>query len=326
MVLPLDKRTVHFYEVEMQSWTRRSDIKNPSKASFPEMLECFNALKVPLPVEISKTKQAKVSLADAYFDPANGWYELLINKADAGVSDVAFRDLGTAKTRKAGKTKTEGIDVSSHVMVRPNANGHTATVLLTMGAGISVKDVAALFKSLTQQASGLPAYSQLFYFDDPSGANDENGNPKQYRVSYRFIPAAYKSQTLTNALNSGEFEYLELIAHEDRAFDAGGNLTIDQQILKVKAGLPALVTFATIRNALKDYEKKSGAERFDKLRVRYKNPTGDSTSTTLDIAGLDGAFTQNEVIRFDGEVEAQQTKLSQTVLLPMRKLMQAVPR
>lgn len=323
MALPLDKRTVHFYEIEMQSWTR-SAVKNPAKTTFPKMLACFNALKVALPVEVSKTKLAKTSLADAYFDSVNGWYELLLNKADAAVSDVAFRDLNTARTRKAGKTKTEGIEISSHVMVRPNASGHTATVLLTMGAGIGAKDVAALFKRLSKQASKLPAYQDLFHFDNPSGARDENGNPEQYRVSYRFTPSAYKSQTLTNALRSGEFEYMELIAHEDREFDSGGNLKIEQQVVKVTAGLPGNVTGAGIVNAVRNYLNKPDAEHFDTLRVRYKTPTGASTSTTLDIAGLENAFTQKETIRFSSELEAQQNQLSQTVLAEMRKLMRSV--
>ena len=323
MALPLDKRTVHFYEVEMRSWTR-SAVDNPSKTTFSRMLECFDALKVALPIEVSKTKLAKTSLADSNFDSVNGWYELLLNKADAAVSDVAFRDLQTARTRKAGKTRTEGIDISSHVMVRPNANGHTATVLLTMGAGVAAKDVVALFKKLTQKASKLPAYRALFYFDSPSGACDEKGNPEQYRVSYQFIPSAYKSQTLANALSSGEFEYMELIGHEDKEFDAGGNLKIDQQVVKVTAGAPGHVTGARIVSAVRSYLKKPDAEHFDTLRVRYKTPSGRSTSTTLDIAGLDATFTQKETIKFLSEVEAQQNQLSQTVLTEMRKLMRSV--
>lgn len=323
MGLPLDRRTVHFYEIEMQSWTR-SAVKSPATTTFPRMLACLDALKVSLPVEVSKRKLARTSLVDATYDATNGWYELLLNKADAAVSDVAFRDLNTAQTRKAGKTKTEGIEISSHVMVRPNSNGHTATVLLTMGAGVAVKDVAALLKMLSQRASRVPAHRELFYFDNPSGALDEHGDPEQYRVSYRFIPSAYKSQTLANALKSGQFEYMELIAHEDRDFDSGGNLKIEQQVVKVTAGLPAHVTGQGIVNAVRSYLKKPDAERFDTLRVRYKTPTGASTSTTLEIAGLENAFTQKETIRFSSEVEAQQNQLSQTVLNQMRKLMRSV--
>lgn len=324
MALPLDRRTVHFYEIEMRSWTR-STVKNPSTTTFPAMLACFHAMKVAVPVEVSKTKHAITSLADATFDSVNGWYELLMNKADAGVSDVAFRDLLTTQTRKAGKTRTEGIEISSHVMVRPNANGHTATVLLTMGAGVTVKDIASLFKKLAMIASNQPKYRNLFYFDNPSGARDAKGNPEQYRVSYRFTPAAYKSQTLTNALSSGEFDYLELIAHEDKDFDSGGNLKIERQVVKVTAGLPGQVTGATIVNAVRNYLKRPDAEHFDSLRVRYKTPSGQTTSTTLDIAGLDAAFTQKEVIMFKSEVEAQQNRLSETVLNEMRNLMRSVP-
>ena len=323
MALPLDRRTVHFYEIEMQSWTR-SAVERPAKTTFPRMLECFNALKVALPVEVSKRKLARSSLVDATYDATNGWYELLLNKADAAVSDVAFRDLDTAQMRKAGKTKTEGIEISSHVMVRPNSDGHTATVLLTMGAGVAVKDVAALLKMLSQRASRLPAHRELFYFDNPSGARDEHGHPEQYRVSYRFVPSAYKSQTLANALRFGMFENMELIAHEDRDFDSGGNLKIEQEVVKVTAELPAQVTGAGIVNAVRNYLKKPGAEHFDTLRVRYKTPTGASTSTTLEVAGLDNAFTQKETIRFSSEVEAQESQLSQTVLNEMRKLMRSV--
>lgn len=77
-------------------------------------------------------------------------------------------------------------------------------------------------------------------------------------------------------------------------------------------------------NAVRNYLKKPGAEHFDTLRVRYKTPTGASTSTTLEVAGLDNAFTQKETIRFSSEVEAQESQLSQTVLNEMRKLMRSV--
>lgn len=318
------KRTVHFYEIVMKSYTR-ADISSPSTTDFSSMLQCFQQLAARRPVEIARTNNVSTVLADWNYDPVNNFYELLINKADATLSDVALRNLSTRSLRKAGKQKTEGIETSSHILLKPDANGHSVTVLMTMGAGINIADVTTLFRNLATAASSRPANRALFHFDHPSGARAADGTPVQYRVSYKFMDYAYKGQTLVQALQTGEFESLELIAHDVSQFDAGGNLQIEERVVKVKAALPQTVTGAALRNAISYFKQGPDGAWFDTARIHYKSPSGKTSSTTLKIQALDAAFTHNERIEFDTDVEAQQTSLSSTVLQKIRPLLQALP-
>lgn len=326
MSLPLRKRTVHFYEIRLQS-SARGAIKKPSCASFPDLLNCFAGLasRSKLPQTIRKSSQVHTVLADWGYDKANNCYELLISKANAALSDVALRDLSTTKLRKAGKTKIEGIEVSAHVLLRPNADGRTAAVLMTMQAGVAAKDIEILLRSLSREAAKQRRNRALFHFDDPSGAKDANGNPAQYKVSYRFAAAAHLGQTLKNALHSGEFQEMELIAHERSQFDSGGNLDIIERSLSVQAKVPKAVTGATILNAVRLFKKRPDGADFDKLRIHYKTVSGKKTSATLDIDKLDSAFTLRDHIEFDTDVEAQQETLSPVVLKSMKPLLQSLP-
>lgn len=322
MSLPLRKRTVHFYEISVQSRTRKP-VMNPSCARLDDLLACCAKLAKghKLPVTIRKSASLHTVLADWSYDAATHCYELLISKANAALSDVALRTLGTTSLRKAGKTKAEGIEVSAHVLIRPNPDGKTAAMLLTMGAGVSAGDVEVLLRRLCDEASKDKKNGSLFDFDDPSGAKDEKNNPLKYRVRYGFTALGHQGQTLASALQSGEFEGMELIAYEQTKFDAGGNLQIVERSLGVKANLPKAVTGASIRNAVGAFMKGSNVAPYDRLRIRYKTAAGKSSAATLKIADLDGAFTMKDVIEFDTDVEAQQTSLSPTILAGMRQLL-----
>lgn len=327
MTLPLRKRTVHFYEIKIESRTK-ADINNPSIAPLSDLLSSFAKLASSqrLPATIRKSPNIHTVLGDWKYDAAHNCYGLLISKANAAVSDIALRDLTTRRLRKAGKTKIEGIEDSAHLLIRPNKDGRTAAVLLTMGAGVSVRDLEVLLRMLGKEASTIPINRPLFYFDDPSGAKDTNNNPKQYKVGYLFSATAHQGQTLTQALSGGEFQALELIAHEDSKFDTGGNLQITERSLAVRAVLPKTVTGAAVRNAVNAYLRNpANTIQYDKVRIRYKTPSGKDTSATLEIQQLDAAFTLKELIEFDTDVESQQEKLSPIILDAMKPLLQLIP-
>jgi len=326
MSLPLRKRTVHFYEIHVHAYSK-SGIQNPSCAPLPVLLNCFAGLATAskLPQTVRKSSQVHTVLSDWNYDQASNSYQLLISKANAALSDVALRDLKTAKLRKAGKTKAEGIEVSAHILLRPNANGKTATVLLTMGAGVASKDVEVLLRGLSRMASKLPKNKTLYWFDDPSGAKDDKGKPKQYEVHYGFAAYSHMGQTMTEALRTGEFTSMELVAPVRSQFDAGGNLQITERTLTVHADLPKTVTAAGVRNAIRHFQKQPDASIYSKLRIHYKTVSGKTTSATLELNHLDAAFTLKEQIDFTMDVEAQQESLCPAIVDGMKTLLQSVP-
>ena len=203
--------------------------------------------------------------------------------------------------------------------------GKTAAVLLTMGAGVAAKDIEVLLKGMSRMASKRRNNKALYWFDDPSGSKDAKGKPTQYVVNYRFAAHAHMGQTLTAALQSGEFDSMELIAPVRSQFDSGGNLQVIERSLRVHADLPKTVTGATIRNAIRNFMTQPDSASYSKLRIHFKTVAGKNTSATLDINNLDAAFTLKEQIEFDTDVEAQQEALSPTIVEGMKLLLQSVP-
>lgn len=326
MSLPLRKRTVHFYEIHVHSYAK-AGIQNPSCAPLPELLNRFAGLasRNKLPQTIRKSSNLNTVLSDWHYDAANNCYQLLISKANAALSDVALRDLGTKRLRMAGKTKVEGIEVSSHILMRPNVDGKTATVLMTMGAGVSVRDVEVLLRGMSRLAAKRRGNKDIYWFDEPSGAKDAKGRAQQYQVYYRFAARAHMGQTLSVALQSGEFESMELIAPIRTQFDSGGNLQITERSLNVQANLPKTVTGSAIRNAIRNFRAQPDGASYSKMRIHYKTVAGKHTSATLDINNLDAAFTLKEQIEFDFDVAAQQESLNSTIVDGMKLLLQSLP-
>lgn len=118
---------------------------------------------------------------------------------------------------------------------------------------------------------------------------------------------------------------MELIAHEQEKFDAGGNLEIVERSIGIQAKLPKTVTGASVRNAVRSFQQTPDGALYDKLRLHYKTVAGKRTSAVLDIKNLDAAFTLKEHIEFDSDVDAQQEKLESVILRGMKPLLQLVP-
>lgn len=328
MPLPLRKRTVHFYDLHISSRSLASGVVNPGCASIKDLLECFAEIgsAKKLPMIVRKSSNLHTILVDWDYDKQTDCYELLLSKANAALSDVALRDLNTSSLRKANKKKHEGIELSAHVLIRPNLNQRSAAVLITMYAGVSILDVERLFRDFSRRAASLSKFRSMFYFDDPSGALAPDNTPMQYKVAYSFAAYSYKGQTLDNALKQGEFESLELISYDGEKFDAGGNLNIEERVLKIKAEIPKAVTGAAIINAVNGFIRSQPDENFNKLRIHFKTATGDSTSATMNVDELTEAFTYKQHIEFDTDIDAQQSKLNKIVLDKMLPLLLQVPK
>lgn len=322
MTLPLRKRTVHFYDIRMLS-TTAADVNNPSTCGIAAMLASFGKLasSKTIPFLIRGTKDIQVWLSAWRYDRVTNCYELLINKANADLSDIALRDLKTSNLRKANKTRTEGIEVSAHVMIRPNVDDQSAAVLLTMGAGVSHGDVEVLIRRMVKAVFSEPSNSKLFFFDVPSGAKGADGQPLQYKVRYSFATYAHKGQTLDTALRGGSFESMELVAFEHTDFDVGGNLKIKERAIRIDATLPGAQTGSSVRNAIRYFQSNPDGALFNKLRIHYKTAAGGSTSAILDTNDLDAAFTLKEHINFDTDVESQHTVLNDTIVSKMKPLL-----
>jgi hypothetical protein len=314
------QRTVHFYDVQLFSHTLAEGIANPSCVDLSTLLVEMTTAK-PKGTMVVDGRVVQVRLEDWQVDATRGCYLLLLSRADRDVSDVAFRDFSTRSLRKGGKTKVEGIEASSHVVIQPRADGRTALVLITMGAGVNIEHVCRALAELTKTLS-TKGKDKLFHFPHPSGERDPKGAPKTYKVRYRFESVAHKSSMLDDSIRAGRFVSMDLIAHTRSAFDSGGNLQVEEKTLTIKESKTGFLGgVAAIKNALAFHAKSHPKDHYDELKVRYKNDHGDVRSTTFAINDLDQAFTRKEVVELDSDVESQQSSISPTVIAAMLKLL-----
>ena len=313
------ERTVHFYELRMQSTS--AAVPNPSCARLSEVLAACRQMVPALPYEISKGRAIAITLADWRIDPATGNHELLINTADITKSDVAFRDMQTSNVRMAGKQRTEAVACSSHFIIQPAADGSSAKVLMTMGSGLSVVHLERLVARLAKAAGRQAAMAALFKFPVPSGERDAKGVPVTYSVRYSFGCTGYKGTILENALRTGAFLEMELVAHDTKVFDAGGNLTIEQQSIKVRPARARPFTAAGLKQMIRGYMAGSPHDPYHQARIRYKTPVGKTATTTLEMTALDAAFTHNETIELNPPADDYQTSLHAGILAEMKKLL-----
>jgi hypothetical protein len=316
-----DERTVYFYDLVLSAHAQFEGIVNASGADLSEILALIAKLK-PLNYEITKpNSKVAVVVSDWQHDTKKGIHKILINRADCDVSDVAFRDFSSKKIRKAGKTKIEGVEYSSHIIIKPRSDNRTALMLMTMGAGVTAVLVDRMLSQLTKNLD-LAANKSLFNFAHPSAQRNARGEPFTYKVKYSYQSNGHKGSALEDALTTGTFISMDLIAHEFSSFDSGGNLHVEAQSISVKANVPKLLTAAGLINAVKAFMGNKPAQQYDNARIRFKTADGSDQTTTLDTNDLDAAFTKKQKVMLDVDVESQQTKLNANIITAMEQLLQ----
>jgi len=315
-----NERTIHFYDLILDSHTRSVGIPRPACIDLDKLLTRFLSNK-PIGHQIVKTNNIIIEVADWIYDSGTQCHQLLINRADRDVSDITFKDFKSNNRRKAGKTTLEGVEASAHLIIKPNADKRSALILMTVGAGVTVLAVERLCLQLTKILKDDDTNIDIFEFAHPSNERDSKGNPVTYRVNYKYECVGHKSTVLDDALRNGRFLSMDLIAHQQKAFDAGGNLQIEEQSICIKAAVPSLLTAAGLINALKSFQKQNPNQQYDDARIRYKGDNGDPQTTTLPTNDLDAAFTRKQKVHLTSAVEAQQTSLHPDIIAAMHKLL-----
>lgn len=311
-MLRTNERTVHFYEFICTSHSRK--FKNPACANIYDLMKIVAGAKGLKGWEIYRSNNVAIEVADVKLNDADRSLVLLINRADRNVSDVTFKDFNTRARRKAGKQKADGIEASSHVLIRADEEENKAILQMTMGAGVTCHHVEKLFKEIVVSSSKDKKYSNLFEFNDPNGVD-------KYSVKYSFEALGLKGSHLDDAFANGAFQGFTLVAAVQEKFDAGGNFRIIEQELEVVAPTPQLANTNNFVNSLKAYMRRSPIP-YDRVRIRYKKPGGDDTArATIPINELDAAFGKREKIYLNGDIEDQQNFISNQIVDRMKALM-----
>lgn len=310
------QRTVHFYDLTIKSHTGQA-INNPSCAPLADILAKLN----PKGKDIVKNTQISLEVSDWVHDKKDDTFYILLNRADASLSDIALKDFNTNTRRQAGKKKHEGIEYSCHIIIRKTADPRICLMLMTMGSGVTTTAIEKFLNIFTRQLRMQKKAAPLFQFPHPSGGLDKDGKPLTYMVNYAFSTSGHTSALLDEVLKEGTFQSMELVAHEHSQFDSNGNLQITQQSIHVIPSTLKNVHAAALKNAVRSYIKTPQGAGFTQARISYKAADGSTKQNTFEVNNLDAAFTRRENVELDIEVEGQQTKLDDTILNAMRKLL-----
>lgn len=314
-MLRTTERTVHFYELICAAHSRK--IQNPACAPILDLMRVVWEAKGLKGYEIYRSNNVAIEVADCNFDQEAGELLLLINRADRNVSDVTFKDFGTRQRRKAGKKKIDGIEASSHIVIKADAEENKALFTMTMGAGVTTYHVERLFKQIVDAAAADPQYRNAFEFNAPDGA-------QKYKVKYSFEAVGLKGSHLEDAFANGSFQGFTLVAGVQERFDSGGNYQINEQELQVIAPTPGLATPANFINSVRSYLRRSPVP-YDRVRIRYKKPgSDDASNATIPLNDLDAAFGKREKIYFESDLEDQQSRLNGEIIWRMKDLMAGV--
>ncbi|MGJ7533913.1 MULTISPECIES: hypothetical protein [unclassified Variovorax] len=310
------ERLVFFYDLTISSKSKNAAISRPSCVSFKEAIEAINKGK-PTGISLHRRSNELIEITDWRYDSASHTYQILVNRADLSIADPAFKHFKTKAVRPGGKTKEEGIDVSTHIVVRVDNNSQTALVMVTYGAGITASIIEKLFKQLMKAVKTVKRHAALFHFAEPGGSIGKDGNPVTYEVDYEFSAAGHQSQTLKDDINAGRFISMDLITDISEKFDNSGNLQVKKQVLKIKPFDASKVSLAGLVNAVKEARK---TKVLHAARIRFKDSDGKPREEQFSIDALEKSFTRKQHVSFDSDLPSQSTKIDKTIIDGMLEL------
>ena len=300
---------VAFYDLLIKSNTRVRAIESPACADISDVIRALASMvrEKQKPVIEQRGRTTLIEVMDFEFDSKKNEIHILVNRADRDLPDVAFKDFKTRETRFAGKKKEEGIDISTHLVLRPSADGRSAVLLVTQGGGMSIGILEAFFGKWTRLLKDEGKHLKLFEFPHPSGEKD-----KSYQVTYSFECHGHKGATLENDLALGKLTEMELISHRSARFDSGGNLMMSATSISLKPIATFAGTLTNIKAAIRDGMSQS-KESYDEVRIKFKDHSDKLRSESFLINALDEAFVRREYIHFDTDIQSNYKKISKQI-------------
>jgi hypothetical protein len=309
------ERLVHFYDLRLETISLDQGISIPFSEDMGTMLtELSQYLKKGY--EIGKNKNIEVS--DFSYDPAENKLILLLNRPDADLSDVTYKDKKTKSRRNGNKTPTEAIEISSHVIITARLNSEYAEVKMTMGAGVYIERVVKLLNDLyDENKKTSKKILALKKRTHPTNAIGADNKPLTYQVNHRFEHRAHPNAWLKDILNSGEVSGLELIETGHHQFDTTQAHDIVRKTLKI-IPMSSKWSIQSIRDLL-PLAKKNHQLSADKIRIDYKVGS-DKSDRTFALNELDSAFTKSERIELNVDHNQQQIVISSEIIAKMEAI------
>lgn len=311
------ERLVYFYDMSMNAVSR--GFPAPKRISVRRAFELMEM--VPIEQRIMELGGGQISLYVSGWERQDGLICILVSKSDKTMADPVFTIPKENKRRTAQKEEKEGQDFSVHIVVKlPEDEQDSALVVTEHCAGLGMLIVKRLFNGILKDA-------KVFSEDDfvqlhPDGALDDYGNAKKIHVNHRCDFQGHPSDDLTEDLNKGKVQSIELITDKDRYtnFDEEGYIQekCKTLVLTLKdENHPVADKFGRIVKVF-----KINKDDYDHARIKFKTPEGIDRTVDMDTAeGLAQAYVKKAKLEdFDGDLKSSYEKFCPQILAKMKDL------
>lgn len=255
---------------------------------------------------------------------ADGIFQILLNKCDRALADPRFSDPDRSSWRTAARQGNEGLDFSSHILIRASDDPLASGLAVVENAtGLSIIQVQRFLNALLRSVEALnPA---AFEFPHPDGSVDAAGRPKKYRTRFHFRFDGHPSDSLLDSLREGSIQGIELItaSNVQGMLDTHGYVREVRKTLAVKLGdevdrqsrVPTLSSF---------FQQRSPS--YEKARIAFTDPDGLQRNVKVNTADFsieaDSVFVKRSVIDgFATPLEQAYEALNPDIIEKMRPLL-----
>lgn len=232
------------------------------------------------------------------------FYKFLVNIGDKNVSDPAFVNMQNLETRSILKEKEEGNLFTAHIIIKKETMEGKHLILFEKVSGIHMAILARYFTWIAKQ----------------------NSDTEEFKCEI----IGYASQTIREALKTGELEDIELIEYDrQEELDEETHFKEIKHKLNFKVGKK--VSTETTKNILeniRDISRNFFKDEKTHMFIRIKTDTGQIKTTTInenkngnDIMSaniLEQAFVRHEKISgFDTKLSDNHKNLRDDVIKKM---------
>ncbi|MFM0013724.1 hypothetical protein [Paraburkholderia sediminicola] len=314
------ERTVSFYDLRVTSTSRQFEA--PAPISSARALELLSLIPAAARIKAYSNDDHVYYIKD--FDVVDGVYRILINKCDRQLADPRFSDPVNASWRTAAREGNEGLDFSSHILIRPSTDPLGLGLSLVENAtGLSIIFIQRFLNALLRDVEAL--CPEAFEFPHPDGSVDARGQPKKYRSRFFFAFDGHPSDALVEALEEGSINGIELITASNRqgALDTHGYVREVRKTLAIKLG-DQINPGSRVDTIKAFFQSRSGA--YETARISFVDPDGLSRSvkvTTTDFTvEAESIFVKRAVIDgFTAPLEQAYEALNPAIIAKMRALL-----
>lgn len=265
----MDKRHryIYFFDIKIETHSTARNVEKCFQQPVSAVMEKVHASN-PKDRHYSYQKDTlHFYIADWQYNSALNQYHVLVNKSDRNSADPTFTDVPMKTRRVISKVNGEGLDQSSHLILKPIiGEQYKMLLLLERGALIGSNHLKALFNRLVSESRHT---SPEFFVQNHPDGEIVKGEPKKMNMRYSVEVDGHMSGNFEDDLSKGVFREVELISDLPSIDSLDTNYMPTQKTETIK--LKPNKQFS-IKDLKKIVNKKSN--QFEKARVRFKHENG----------------------------------------------------